>query len=226
MIGSSPSKPSFFTRVVNKVVPCVTPTDNPPPTEQPRETQNGEMDVVEAKNGEPSSQSGDSVTVAPQHQETSQAPVDDPMLPVPAEVIVPPAAQLLPIEETDGVTSGAVQPPGSTGEQITRIPTNESSDYPDSMTDEEVAMLDEQEEEERLIRNGGNGIPIGPVSLHSLMSRIMFNERCRTAYRSLSYLLLHHSMLAGSAWFWILMKPWFIAVSRYFFFYFPVRISV
>ncbi|KAJ3557745.1 hypothetical protein NP233_g11664 [Leucocoprinus birnbaumii] len=98
------------------------------------------------------------------------------MTPVPAEVIVSPAAQLLPIEETDGVTSGAVQPPGSTGEPIARIPTNESSTYPDSITDEEVAMLDEQEEEERLIRNGGNGIPFGPVGANLCLTRASADE--------------------------------------------------
>ncbi|XP_006461036.1 hypothetical protein AGABI2DRAFT_185336 [Agaricus bisporus var. bisporus H97] len=90
------------------------------------------------------------------------------MTPAPTEVIIPPAAaaQCLPVEEGPGqVTSGAVQPPGSTGEPITRIPTNESSEYPDSISDEEVAMFDEQEEEDRLIRNGGNGIPVGPEGL-------------------------------------------------------------
>lgn len=163
LAGSSQSKPSFFTRVVNKVVPCVTPTDDPSPIDQPRDNQNGEIETIEAKTPEASSQPDNSPAVASQQQDTSRAFVDDPM--APAEVVVPPAAQLLPLEETDGVTSGAVQPPGSTGEPIARIPTNESSDYPDSMMDEEIAMLDEQEEEERLMRNGGNGIPIGPVSL-------------------------------------------------------------
>ncbi|KXN90900.1 hypothetical protein AN958_02682 [Leucoagaricus sp. SymC.cos] len=167
--SSSPSKPSFFSRVVNKVVPCVTPTDSSPPTtDQPKETQNGETQVVEAiesKVADIAPPAADPIASAPQQQESTQALVDDPMTPVHAEVIVPPAAQLLPMDETDGVTSGAVQPPGSTGEPIARIPTNDSSMYPDSITDEEVAMLDEQEEEERLIRNGGNGIPIGPDGL-------------------------------------------------------------
>ncbi|KAF5355014.1 hypothetical protein D9756_005220 [Leucocoprinus leucothites] len=165
--GSPPSKPSFFSRVVNKVVPCVTPTDNPPPSaDQPKDTQNGgEIETVETKPADPSPSVVDSSPAAPQPQESTQALVDDPMTPVPAELIVPPTAQLLPMEVTDGVTSGAVQPPGSTGEPIARIPTNESSMYPDSISDDEAAMLDEQEEEERLIRNGGNGIPVGPDNL-------------------------------------------------------------
>lgn len=101
------------------------------------------------------------------------------MTPAPTEVIIPPAAaaQCLPVEEGPGqVTSGAVQPPGSTGEPITRIPTNESSEYPDSISDEEVAMFDEQEEEDRLIRNGGNGIPVGPVSVHLPFSPSAFEQ--------------------------------------------------
>lgn len=123
------------------------------------------MQVVDAKSVEPTQ---DPTNPTLQTLETNKPPVDDPMAPVPPlEVVIPPA-QPLPIEDPDGVTSGAVQPPGSTGGPITRIPTNESSDHRDSMTDEEVAMLDEQEEEERLVRSGGNGIPIGPVSFSSL----------------------------------------------------------
>ncbi|KAF9446388.1 NIF-domain-containing protein [Macrolepiota fuliginosa MF-IS2] len=160
--GSSPTKPSFFTRVVNKVVPCVTPTDSPSPIDQPRDIQNGEMDVVETKAINSGVQADEPVAVVPQPQESIQALVDDPMTPIPT---VPPVAQLMPFEEADRITPATVQSPASTGEPIARIPTNESSEYPDSITDEEVAMLDEQEEEERLIRSGGNGIPIGPDGL-------------------------------------------------------------
>lgn len=116
---------------------------------------------METKLPDPSSKSDDSPVSTSQQQDTV---VDDLMILVPTEVVIPPAAPCLPVQEPGGVTSAAVQPPGSTGEPITRVPTNESSEYPDSITDEEVAMLDEQEEEERLIRNGGNGIPFGPVS--------------------------------------------------------------
>jgi RNA polymerase II subunit A small phosphatase-like protein len=217
VIGSSPSKPSFFSRVVNKVVPCVTPTDSsPPPADQPKDTQNGEIELVDTKVADPSPSTGEPPSTLPQQQESRQALVDDPMTPVPAEVIVSPAVQLLPIEETDGVTSGAVQPPGSTGEPIARIPTNDSSMYPDSIIDEEVAMLDEQEEEERLIRNGGNGIPIGPVSIlsASLLSPLT-SMTDRMASQNHYYLLLHHSTPAGNVWCWISTRHWFIAALRY-----------
>ncbi|KIY74304.1 NIF-domain-containing protein [Cylindrobasidium torrendii FP15055 ss-10] len=85
------------------------------------------------------------------------------------DLVVPPSrpTNTLPPEVTsvDGVTSGAVQPPGSTGEPIARIPTRESDDSEATsyMEDdsEDLQVVDEQAEEERLIRNGGAGIPIG-----------------------------------------------------------------
>lgn len=85
----------------------------------------------------------------------------------------PPAtASLLPQDETDGVTSGAVQPPGSTLEQgqIAHSADLSEDDSEGSFTDydHDQAIIDEQEEEERLIRNAGNGIPIGPVRSFSV----------------------------------------------------------
>ncbi|KAG8874035.1 hypothetical protein FRC20_006880 [Serendipita sp. 405] len=72
-----------------------------------------------------------------------------------AEVVVPPATELLPVAETEGVTSGAVQPPGSTGVE------NDESDA-GATDDERHRPLEDEDDEERLILNGGNGIPIGP----------------------------------------------------------------
>ena len=93
------------------------------------------------------------------------------------EVLVPPTpTQLLPVEETDGLTSGAVQAPGSTGEESLhnhsrRSSRNmgEESDGSSSFTDEDdiedaTPLDDVEDEEERLIMQGGAGIPIGPVS--------------------------------------------------------------
>jgi carboxy-terminal domain RNA polymerase II polypeptide A small phosphatase len=97
-----------------------------------------------------------------------------PALPPPtpdAEVVVPPPihTHVLPEEETDGVTSGAVQPPGSAGTDIIRISHHDSGSDSDntSVSDESDYHLNEEDEEERLIRSGGSGIPIGPVSTHS-----------------------------------------------------------
>lgn len=93
------------------------------------------------------------------------------------EVIVPPTPtkQLLPLSETDGLTSGAVQPPGSTGENLThahyekRISRDVGDDSDSSFSEEgnfhEMITINEvEDEEQRLIRLGGTGIPIGPVS--------------------------------------------------------------
>ncbi|TBU40082.1 NIF-domain-containing protein [Dichomitus squalens] len=95
------------------------------------------------------------------------------------DIIVPPTPtkQLLPLSETDGLTSGAVQPPGSTGENLTPTPTShydksrrrEASDDSDSSFTDEVnlnfhdtILIDEvEDEEQRLIRSGGTGIPVG-----------------------------------------------------------------
>jgi RNA polymerase II subunit A small phosphatase-like protein len=74
------------------------------------------------------------------------------------DVVIPPASghDLLPKAETAGVTSGAVQAPGSTGSE---------EDSEGSVTDEGGhRQLEDEDDEERLIMNGGNGIPIGPVS--------------------------------------------------------------
>ncbi|KAI0355599.1 NIF-domain-containing protein [Trametes cingulata] len=96
-----------------------------------------------------------------------------------ADIIVPPTPtkQLLPLSETDGLTSGAVQPPGSTGENLTHSvlhphrPARDSGsggeDSDSSFTDDahfhELITVDEvEDEEQRLIRLGGTGIPTGP----------------------------------------------------------------
>lgn len=74
------------------------------------------------------------------------------------DIVVPPTPkhELLPLADTEGVTSGAVQAPGSTGLEV--------DDSDASVTDDERHRpLDEEDDEERLILNGGNGIPIGPV---------------------------------------------------------------
>jgi RNA polymerase II subunit A small phosphatase-like protein len=57
----------------------------------------------------------------------------------------------------EAVTSAAVQPPGSTGDEP------EASDAGSSLMEDESEMdAFEEDEADRLIRNGGAGIPIGP----------------------------------------------------------------
>lgn len=90
-------------------------------------------------------------------------------------VVVPPTPtkQLLPLSETDGLTSGAVQPPGSTGDEhkhdVVRVPVGESGEDSDGSSEDEPFADGQQveeweDDEQRLIRQGGAGIPVGPVS--------------------------------------------------------------
>ncbi|KAK7692464.1 hypothetical protein QCA50_004089 [Cerrena zonata] len=85
------------------------------------------------------------------------------------DIVVPPTPtkQLLPLSETDGLTSGAVQPPGSTGEEHYVVSTEPGEESDGSYSDDEVftAALRAEEledEEQRLIKQGGAGLPIGP----------------------------------------------------------------
>jgi RNA polymerase II subunit A small phosphatase-like protein len=70
------------------------------------------------------------------------------------------------------MTSGAVQPPGSTGEGVahdhSRAHTHDSGDESEGTSYTEDDDVDEhiddaEDDEDRLIMNGGAGIPIGPV---------------------------------------------------------------
>ncbi|KAJ2918573.1 hypothetical protein MD484_g1892, partial [Candolleomyces efflorescens] len=174
--GPARSRPSLFSRAFNKVVPCVAP---------PAELQNGQKDepspdqtspvplreLTIPKPGELGAQD------APRPEDDQESPAISagfiPALPAShepptpdSEVVVPlpPHTHVLPQEETDGLTSGAVQPPGSSGSEITRSPTRDSFEDSDGTSeDEEIHHIQqEQDEEERLIKAGGSGIPIGP----------------------------------------------------------------
>lgn len=121
------------------------------------------------------------------------------------DVPLPPSVLLLPEDESDGVTSGAVQPPGSTGDPIVRTLTRDSSDSSDgtSFSEDEVQhMVDEQAEEERLIRNGGAGIPIGPVCAidgRRMCKNFLLNRLVpRTVYHDHYFHRLRQSTSGGS----------------------------
>lgn len=115
----------------------------------------------------------------PEPEASSLTPLEIPSAPTDPAVVVPPTPTkaLLPREETEGMTSSAVQPPGSTGddsphEQRHNPHSQDSENESDGSTSftedeemEEGTPIDEvEDEEERLILNGGAGIPIGPVS--------------------------------------------------------------
>lgn len=121
---------------------------------------------------------------APQPSSSAATPVALPPLDVSAppaaadkDVILPPTPRTLPEAETHGITSGAVQAPGSTGEEPARAQTqhdssgdeSEGTSFTEDDDVEEGPLMDEvEDDEERLILNGGAGIPIGPVRSHNL----------------------------------------------------------
>jgi RNA polymerase II subunit A small phosphatase-like protein len=90
------------------------------------------------------------LTVAP---DLVPIPTDDPA------VVVPPSPSTqVRTEDPESLTSGSVQPPGSTG----REHENESEDTSFTDDDMDKDIQEAEDEEERLIREGGAGIPIGP----------------------------------------------------------------
>ena len=140
-------------------------TSSAPVKPEPKSPPPPQKDDIAARLSEKSDPS------APTHSSPNQAPVltvatkDDqlaPPTPVKADIVVPPSpkSHLLPESETAGVTSGAVQPPGSTGNE------HDDETVPTPVSDDEDAehngdgAVQEEDDEDRLILQGGNGIPI------------------------------------------------------------------
>ncbi|KAL0068724.1 hypothetical protein AAF712_004053 [Marasmius tenuissimus] len=192
--AKSKQRPSLLTRVVYKVVPCVGSQQLVTPIEADPASQRS-ADVKQPV-PPPSAKPTASQSVADQNHASTDTPMQEialtPLTPPAAapspttatpvdpeaDVIIQPplSAQLLPPETTDGVTSGAVQPPGSTGltpangtsplpttpdAVLTRTTTRDTQESEETHMTESVSAI-EDEEEERLIRNGGVGIPLGP----------------------------------------------------------------
>lgn len=158
---------SFFTKIVQAFVPCTGPSHAHAAvgTDDINDTEDSPGNSLALKEKRAALERNNPLleTFTP-HQ--PQPRVDTPV-PDDAEVILPPPVALLPMSETDGVTSGAVQAPGSTGDSsalydhLHKIHQTEDSDG-GSFDEFEGPSLDEEDEEARLIRNGGSGIPIGP----------------------------------------------------------------
>lgn len=214
--ASRQKKPSFWSRLFRALVPCMgsssthavhldvdsasaTPLREKPRDDEKQLAQEGSTSTghTHTHTAEPST-----ATAVP-----APAPLTLPAQPIPPittstpipisdpAVIVPPSpkSHRLPKEVTGGATSGAVQPPGSTGAEDLELERERESDRSDSssFTDEEererevlspnvgagagpgLHEEDLEDEEDRLIMNGGVGIPIGPVSL--LFGMIYFN---------------------------------------------------
>jgi carboxy-terminal domain RNA polymerase II polypeptide A small phosphatase len=213
-------KPGFFSKLFRILVPCASPSPAHPididlPKQQQPPAANIEQEkqpaVVDSKQ---EVKQDEQPAVAPQTPPTPEPePVKPEIAPEPTpepekveekpaeepEVIAPTTPILLPEEETHGLTAGAVQPPGSTGvapvsEKQSDGEESDRTDYSDDDLDDHI--LDEDEEEDRLILNGGTGIPMGPVgsciavrSVHCLMH---FLGRGTTAFAS--------SHLAPTCW--------------------------
>ncbi|KAA1471759.1 NIF-domain-containing protein [Dentipellis sp. KUC8613] len=189
-VASSRPRVSFLSRLVHVLVPCVpthaSPIDvdaaaNEPATsaaalqekpprdtekeQQPNASANGGTTGPEPSTSEPSAQASAQPATELRAVDTSVTPSGSV-----ADVIVPPTpTKLLPEAETEGVTSGAVQPPGSTGEEVAGVRAESSGDESDgtSFTEEDegeegAGVEEAEDEEDRLIMSGGAGIPIGP----------------------------------------------------------------
>lgn len=173
---SIPSKSSFLSKLVRLLLPCIAPSPAHPVELDDRASASTDLhkekpplkDAELPAKTEPASSSSPLKPLG--------ALVIPPALPLDAAVILPPTPtkRLLPQAETEGVTSGAVQPPGSTGDDIvhdhSRAHTHDSGDESEGTSyteDEDVDdhLDDAEDDEDRLIMNGGAGIPIGPVSL-------------------------------------------------------------
>ncbi|KAF7376086.1 Protein phosphatase [Mycena sanguinolenta] len=172
-----PPKPkqSFLDKILLILLPCVSPSSRAHPIEPLDEpVVSTEKPVVQAPEVPATAPAPDAVSPPdPKPDNELQAP---PPTLVVDEVIAPPTpVSLLPPAETEGVTSGAVQPPGSTGEPLPHNQhqkrdsaiDHDGDESDTSFTDDEdmddVNNVDDaQDEEDRLILNGGAGIPIGP----------------------------------------------------------------
>ncbi|KAG8213907.1 HAD-like domain-containing protein [Butyriboletus roseoflavus] len=132
-VGSqrSPKKASFISKLVRKLVPCVAPNDRAHAididiSDATRPTAQGSSTSKPADPPVPSEkQRSEGESQEKEREKVAPPPISIPKDSSPAtdedvEVIIPPTPTkvLLPISETEGVTSGAVQPPGSTGSDI------------------------------------------------------------------------------------------------------------
>ncbi|KAJ7497225.1 HAD-like domain-containing protein [Mycena latifolia] len=171
-------KPSLFSKFLAKLIPCVAPSERAH-TIEPLDT----LPAEKAPQQPPEEPAPPPLEAEPvTDPKPADNPADSPPDPRPPpsidvdELMAPPTpVSLLPPAETEGVTSGAVQAPGSTGETVLHhspkrdsvVPPNDPDESDTSFTDDEdmddVNNLDDaQDEEDRLILNGGAGIPIGP----------------------------------------------------------------
>ncbi|TFK22593.1 NIF-domain-containing protein [Coprinopsis marcescibilis] len=178
--GPTRSRPSFLSRVVNKVVPCVSAPDasqfhlqedssatavDRSQAHPLRELVIPKPDELGAHKSLPADDTQESPAIAAGFIPDPTPSYQPPATPDSDVLVTPPIhTHVLPPDETDGLTSGAVQPPGSTGSDSPRTPSHDAASDSDksSVSDDDEYHIHEEDEEERLIRSGGSGIPIGP----------------------------------------------------------------
>jgi RNA polymerase II subunit A small phosphatase-like protein len=200
-----------MSRFFRLIAPCIYPSPvahpielpdfhPPPPPPPPQEKAPSKASEQQEPHVEETQLADTSKPVNDEQEQQPEVPIS--VLPVAdfAEVVVPPTPtipHLLPPEETEGMTSGAVQPPGSKGDppvheklQHTPVSETEDSDY----TDEDPDEL--EDEEDRLIYSGGAGIPIGPVRrflpIHTLFNILPIPSQDGTPQPLLPAIAPHH----------------------------------
>jgi len=192
--NNSSSKRSFFSKIARRLVPCAGPSRTPIVDTDDAASATSDLgsslvlrekQVLRDVEGSsspsqlpaPGNETSPATTPADTSSSlplatTSRLAVVSLPPPADADVLLPPTKHLLPESETEGVTSGAVQAPGSTGEEHLHDHTahahvsGNESDETGASGDEEYEdannMEDVEDEEDRLIRQGGAGIPRGP----------------------------------------------------------------
>lgn len=174
---TSPPATSLFSRILHLLVPCISPQSrahtvelDAHPTSKAPLTEKLDTDGVPQDTSVPLPLSADLTNLTLVTSSSSR-----PATPLPSEhveeVVSTPTAHLLPQDETAGMTSGAVQPPGSKGdsptiEKLQPPPsplTNGDGDESEGTSYTEEDLDEQEDDEDRLIINGGAGIPTGPV---------------------------------------------------------------
>ena len=182
--ASTVAQKSFMSKVMRILVPCIFPSSSHPVEVADVVIKEPVQEKPETKSPEEEKALLDTATPLPQDPPREEPPnltiVTEAPRPVTpqtenAETVIPstPSTHLLPPEETEGMTSGAVQAPGSTGDSPTHEkphvpvspigPIHTDGEDSDHSSDLEEEPEDQEDEEDRLIFNGGAGIPIGPV---------------------------------------------------------------
>lgn len=253
---SKKAKPSLFSKLFHALVPCIGPSAKyahpadvdlkspatkepaPPPSEMKEKPLVNEP--VPSATEQPSPPPKDTVpeqSTAPRQTTPIPPPLQPIDVPPPSDdptVVVPATpTKTLPPEETAGLTSGAVQPPGSRGPTKREDSLHEahrhgdsenesdaSTNFTDDEEGEDGTHMDEvEDEEERLIANGGAGIPVGPVRVLAIASTVLPLTMCtcRMVCHVPSFLRCQQSMQGENALCLIWTRPWCTAASKYVF---------